>query len=65
MDIFGSLFKLFFKGKRKKRYLPPEQLPPEAMAKVMREVSFLRSQHAVDVRELEANEMPTIPKKAE
>ncbi|MEK6745938.1 MAG: hypothetical protein AABY33_02785 [Pseudomonadota bacterium] len=65
MNIFKRLFELLFKRKRKKHYLPPEQLPQEAMAQVMREVSFLRSEHAVDVRELEAGEKPGIPKKAE
>lgn len=65
MNIFGSLFKLFFKGKRKKRYLPPDQLPQEAMEKVMREVSFLRGEHAVDVRELAPDEKPSIPKRAD
>lgn len=65
MNIFGSLFKRFFKRKRKKHYLPPETLPEEAMAKVMQEVNFLRTRHAVDVRELKDGEIPSIPKKAE
>lgn len=65
MNIFESLFKRFFKRKRKKHYLPPEQLSGEAMAKVMQEVNFLRAQHSVDVRELKDGEIPSIPKKAE
>jgi phage terminase small subunit len=65
MNIFKSLFKLFFNGKQKKRYQPPDSLSQEAMEKVMREVNFLRAQHAVDVRELEAGEIPSVPKRAE
>ncbi len=69
MNIFGhiitSLLRLIGKKKQKKRYLSPDKLSPENMAKVMKEVEFLRRQHAVDVRELAPNEIPTIPKRAD
>jgi|CXWL01.1.fsa_nt_gi hypothetical protein len=69
MNIFGhiitSLLRLIGKRKQKKRYLSPDKLSPENMAKVMEEVEFLRRQHAVDVRELAPNEIPTIPKRAD
>jgi hypothetical protein len=44
---------------------PPETLSPEAMEAVMREVRFLKDGHAVDVRALAPDEMPTIPKRAD
>ena len=69
MNIFGhiinNLLRLIGKRKQKKRYLSPDKLSPENMAKVMEEVEFLRRQHAVDVRELAPNEIPTIPKRAD
>jgi hypothetical protein len=60
-----SLVKQIRQGRTcEKRFLPPESLPPEAMAEVMREVEFLRHKHAVDVQGLLPDETPTTPKQA-
>ncbi len=44
---------------------PPQSLSAEAMEAVMHEARFLRSGHAVDVRALAPDEIPTIPKRAD
>ena len=41
-----------------------QKLPPEVLAAVMYEAQFLKSQHGVEVRELEPGEIPDIPKPA-
>lgn len=63
--IITSLLRLIAKRRPAKKYLAPEELSPEVMATVMQEVDFLRSQHSVDVRALEPNEIPSIPKRAD
>jgi len=66
MKIFSSIFG----GWLRQKYLvikrrPPEDLPSETMAKVMKEANFLRSSHAVDVREVRDGEDTSTPKPAE
>lgn len=60
-----SLLQSLRKKQTVKQFLAPEKLPPDAMAKVMQEVEFLRSKHSVDVRALKVGEIPTIPKRAD
>ena len=63
--IIDNLFKQLRKRRKVKIRISPDKLPPDIMAKVMKEVEFLRSNHAVDVQELDAGEVPTIPSEAE
>ena len=60
-----SLFQWLWQGRRKKGKRQPSELNAEAMAEVMKEVRYLRSEHTVDVRNLKAGEIPTIPKRAD
>lgn len=65
MKIFSSIFGGWLRQKDlviKRR--PPEELPPEAMAKVLQEANFLRSSHAVDVRNVADGEDTSTPKPA-
>lgn len=69
MNIFKNIIIGFLglirKNHPRKHYIAPDKLSPDNMAKVMQEVEFLRNQHSVDVRSLEPNEIPTIPKRAD
>lgn len=51
--------------KEVKKFVPPEELPEETMAKVMAEIGFLRQNHGVDVRNLTEGETPTDPQPAQ
>ncbi len=64
-NIITSLLRLIGKRHPAKKYLAPDKLSSEVMATVMKEVDFLRHQHSVDVRALEPNEIPSIPKRAD
>ncbi len=57
--------KLIWRARPKPAKNPPETLSGEIMESVMREARFLRSGHDVDVRALEPDEIPTIPKRAD
>jgi hypothetical protein len=61
--IIIRLVTRFQKGRIIKNRLSPDKLSPDVMATVMQEVEFLRNEHSVDVRSLEANEIPSIPKR--
>lgn len=63
-DNIINLLKRLGQGQAVRKKSPPESLSVDAMAKVMQEVKYLRSKHAVDVRELEEGEVPTDPRPA-
>jgi hypothetical protein len=64
-DLFNRIIGTLGFGRK----APPQDiakvLSPDTLALVMREATFLRNQHGVDVRELAVGEIPTLPKRAD
>lgn len=61
--IINRIFGILRSKRNKKEHIAPDKLSPDAMADVMQEVDFLRSKYSVDVRNLEPNEIPSLPKR--
>lgn len=49
---------------RRRRFVRPEDMPPEAMEQALREARFLRG-HAVDAHRLAPGETPAEPRRAD
>ena len=69
MKRLARLFNTIIGWLRRPRLSRPEDIPkklaPEALAAALREAGYLRSRHAVDVKPLEADELPGLPRRAD
>jgi hypothetical protein len=68
MKNLESIITRLFPNLRKKeakKFVAPEELPEETMAKIMVEIDFLRQNHGVDVQNLAEGETPTDPQPAQ
>jgi hypothetical protein len=65
MRIFNQIMGLARRRRREQPQDIPKKLPPEALAQALSEARFLKANHAVDVKSLQAGEQPGKPQRAD